>query len=726
MAPPTSPTFWQRRKGVLALLLIAFVLGFAFRGGDTPAPPPDMDGTGTPTSNPTDAHDHGTPAAPTIWTCAMHPQIQLPKPGKCPICGMELIPVTGAGTDEDAPRRLVMSPAAQQLAGIQTTPAVRRAVTTEVRMVGKIAYDETRLGYITTRFPGRIDRLFVDYTGVTVRKGDHMADLYSPELISAQEELFQGLEAQKRMEASELEVMRETAASMVEATRNKLRLWDLTPEQIAEIERRGTVAEHVTIYSPMAGFVIERHATEGMYVQTGTRIYTIARLDLLWVVLEAYESDIAWLRYGQDVEFTTEAYPGETFHGRIAFIDPVLDPKTRTIRVRVNVENAESRLKPDMFVRATVHSLVAAGGQVIEPTLAGKWISPMHPEIVRDGPGICPICGMDLVRPEDIGLMPAMPADQAPLVIPASAPLITGRRAVVYVQAPTADKPTFDGREITLGPRTGDFYIVLGGLQEGEAVVTHGNFKIDSALQIMAKPSMMSPEGGVPQTGHAGHGGATADASMDPATMVMPPSTPTVDREQTRNRALRLALQPVYAQYLAVQDALAQDDFDTASTHYSQLHHELRQIPLGVLQDDERDLWRTPSERLEAVAAQSMKAGDLAEARAAFIPLSTAMIEIERLVGHAGDATYYQAFCPMADEGKGANWLQTTEAIRNPFYGQAMLGCGEIRGTYPAAVMAPMPEPASAPTSQPAGAPSSQPTSQPVEAPTSQPAPDHE
>lgn len=716
----------RRRMTILVIVLAAFAVGYIFRGGPTPDSP---EASGVAASQPTgaDAHaGHGVSAGSdvtgeTIWTCAMHPQIQLPKPGKCPICAMELIPVADAGGDTaDAPRRLVMSPAAQQLAEIQTALVERRFVDAEIRLVGKIAYDETRLGYITTRFPGRIDRLYVDYTGVTVRKGDHLAELYSPELISAQVELFQALKAQTRLRNSDVPIMRETADATVAAARNKLRLWDLTPEQIAEIERRGTTEERTTIYSPMAGIVIHRNATEGMYVDTGSRIYTIARLDRVWVLLEAYESDVAWLRYGQEVEFTTEAYPGETFRGRIAFIDPVLDPKTRTIRVRVNVENAEGRLKPDMFVRATVHSHVAAGGHVIEPGLVGKWIGPMHPEIVQDGPGPCPVCGMDLVRPEEIGLMPAMPPDQAPLVIPASAPLMTGKRAVVYVQVPNAEKPTFDGREIVLGPRTGDYYIVLDGLAEGERVVTQGNFKIDSALQIQAKPSMMSPEGGVPQKGHAGHGdlsgsgGAPADAPVDHSAMAMPASAVTVDRGQMLNRALPSALKPVYVHYLAVQEALAQDKFETASAHYSQLHQELRAIPLDALHNAERDLWRGPSSTLEAAAAHGMKAADLADARAAFLHLSAAMIDIERVVGHAGGATYYEAFCPMADDGKGASWLQTTDAIRNPFYGQAMLECGEIRDTYPAAAVLATPGPASAPASQPASAP------------TSRPSPDHE
>ena len=196
------------------------------------------------------------------------------------------------------------------------------------------------------------------------------------------------------------------------------------------------------------------------------------------------------------------AYPGETFTGRIAFIDPVLNKDTRTVKVRVNVPNEDGRLKPEMFVRAVVQSKVAAGGRVLDAGLVGKWISPMHPEIVKDKPGNCDICGMPLVRAETLGYVTALPSDESkPLVIPVSAAMVTGRRAIVYVEVPKAKEPTFEGREIVLGPRAGAYYLVRNGLKESELVVTNGNFKLDSALQISAKPSMMTPEGG----GGGGH-----------------------------------------------------------------------------------------------------------------------------------------------------------------------------------------------------------------------------
>jgi len=221
----------------------------------------------------------------------------------------------------------------------------------------------------------------------------------------------------------------------------------------------------------------------------------MADLSKLWVKLDAYESDLVWIRYGQEVEIITEAYPGEVFKGRIIFIDPILNDKTRTVKLRVNVDNSHGRLKPQMFVRAIVKSNIAEGGRVMAPEMAGKWICPMHPDIVKDARGPCDICGMDLVTTESLGYVKADAGTQAPLVIPASAPLITGRRAIVYVRVPNAEKPTYEGKEIALGPRASDYYIVESGLTEGETIVTKGSFKIDSALQIQAKPSMMNPEG---------------------------------------------------------------------------------------------------------------------------------------------------------------------------------------------------------------------------------------
>ena len=443
--------------------------------------------------------------AAEVWSCSMHPHIHRDGPGQCPICGMDLIPVKAEMSSEmDTGRQISISASQKALMRIEVVPAERRFPTASLRLVGKVAYDETSLAYITAWIPGRIDRLFVDYTGLTVKEGDHMVELYSPELYSAQEELLQANRGLRELSKSGLGSLRESAKGTVEAARDKLRLWGLTAEQIAQLEKSGKPQENVTIYSPSSGVVIHKEAQEGMYVETGSRIFTIADLSKVWVQLDAYESDLQWLRYGQQAEFTTEAFPGETFVGRIAFIDPVLNPKTRTVKVRVNVDNNDGRLKPHMFVRASVSARLAMSGKVVvDEELAGKWVSPMHPEVLSDKPGICPVCGMELVKTESLGFASESTEGlQPPIVIPASAVLQTGQRAVVYVEDPNAEKPTYIGREVTLGPRAGEDYIVSSGLSDGELVVVSGNFKIDSALQILAKPSMMNPDGGSSASGH--------------------------------------------------------------------------------------------------------------------------------------------------------------------------------------------------------------------------------
>lgn len=506
--------------------------GAAFWLGTTTSPSP------TP-SNSTDAHDHEAEAAkvwtctmhqsvrrsepglcpicnmdlveveasaieePEVWTCTMHQNVRRSEPGLCPICNMDLVKVEASAEGGGSDRRYVMTEAARKLMQIQTAVVERRFAMNEIRMTGKVGYDETTLSYITAWVPGRLDRMYVDFTGVQVNEGDHMVDLYSPELLTAEEELWRAAQMSAKLKSGTQETIRRTATTTLEAARRKLDLWGLTAKQISDIETNGVTSNFVTIFSPKGGTVVERKGQEGEYVNTGTHIYGIADLTHLWVLLDAYESDLMWLHYGQDVVFETEAYPGREFKGQIAFIDPVLDKKTRTVRVRVNVPNPERILKPEMFVRATVRAQVALDGRVMNPELAGKWIGPMHPEIVRDGPGVCPICGMDLKRVEDLGYVPASGANaDKPLVIPATAPLVTGKRAVVYVEVPDQDQPTYEGREVVLGPRAGDSYIVHSGLSEGERVVTNGNFKIDSALQIMAKPSMMSPGGEMEMEGH--------------------------------------------------------------------------------------------------------------------------------------------------------------------------------------------------------------------------------
>ena len=610
-------------------------------------------------------------SAATVWTCSMHPQIKLPKPGKCPICFMDLIPLEDDAGEDDSPRQLKMSKRAAALAEIQTVPVKRQYAERIVRMVGLVDYDETKVANISAWVDGRLDRLYVDYTGVTVRKGDHLVYLYSPNLIVAQRELLQTWKAHNRPDALD----RDLTARTLKSTEEKLRLLGLLDEQIEEIKRRGTTTDHLTIYAPIGGIVIDKHANEGMYVKTGMKIYTIADLSRVWVHLDAYESDIPWVRYGQQVEFTTEAYPGEVFKGRIAFVNPVLDRQTRTVKVRVNVPNPDQKLKPGMFVRARVRSQLAAGGRVFDASLVGKWISPMHPEIVKDGPGKCDICGMDLVPAEELGYIVPKKAPEVPLVIPATAPLITGKRAVVYVRLPDRQQPTFEGREIMLGYRAGDYYIVRHGLNEGELVVTKGNFKIDSALQIKARPSMMSPEGGATATGHD-HGGGdmAARAGHEHAK----PETAKV----TVPSAFRVLLNRAYQSYLAAADALADDDLGAAREALGKIPKAVKAVDATSLDAEARSQWKESADRIIFAAYETLDARKRDDVRRHFGELSGEFVALVKAFGHALQDPVHQHHCPMALDAKGADWLQRDGDTRNPYFGPAMLGCGDRVATY--------------------------------------------
>ncbi len=597
-----------------AAVLAAFGIGFLIRGG----------GGGGEAVPAADTQDHQAEA--TIWTCSMHPQIKLPKPGKCPICFMDLIPLdNGSGDDDLGPRSLVLSEAATALAEIQTAIVVEKAVESRIRLIGEVAYDETRLRTISAWVPGRIDTLFVDFTGTVVAKGDRLVSLYSPELYAAQAELLNAVQAGRELRNSPDELMRRTAENTVASARERLKLWGLTPAQIDRIANEDQARDHLDITSPLGGVVVHKKAMEGMYVKTGSQLYTVADLSRVWVTLRAYEMDLVWLSEGQTVNFTVEALPGQVFSGTIIFVDPVLDKRTRTVEVRIDVDNAAGLLKPGMFVSA-----VAEAG----------------------------------VNGNESGTLP--------VVIPATAPLITGERAVVYVREPDTEKPTFTGRVVVLGPRVGDSYIVKSGLLAGEVVVTRGNFKIDSALQIQARPSMMNPDGGGPTPGH-NHGGQAPRAGDEPATAAAhsgheaPLEAPAAFSEQ---------LGTVLEAYLASQAALAEDDDGGAAQAAVQANEALAAVDMGLLAGDAHMAWMKDLPGLQNALGALAAAPDLEARRTALRPATDTLWPVLERFGYTRDETVRLFHCPMANDSAGANWIQLPETTANPYFGTAMSRCG--------------------------------------------------
>ena len=650
---------WRRGRDALLLLavLLAFVIGYSLAAGG---------------GGPAAAQRAGDAAAserPTLYTCSMHPEVRMPNPDDlCPICGMGLVPVSEAGSDAggsgdaDRPPMLRLSEAALARLRVETTPVTRRWIDHRIAMVGEIAYDETKLSYITAYAPGRLDRLFVDYEGMTVRKGDHLAEIYSPELLVAQRELIEAKRSLDRLAPQAGATAREAARSLANAARERLRLLGMTPEQIETTETAGELDDHVTLFAPTGGVVAELHARRGSYVDEGDRIVTLADLSEVWVQLEAYESDLPWLRYGQDVTFTTEAHGDRAFEGRIVFIAPTLNPQRRTVRVRVNAANPDGRLKPGMFVRAEATASAAASGRVLAPELEGKWVSPMHPEVIRDEPGPCPVCGMDLVRAEELGYSALSKADaDPPLAVPSSAVLRTGERGIVYVETERDGAGrVFEPREVELGPRGEGFFVVLDGLVEGEVVVSRGNFQIDAELQIRGERSMMS---------------ATASASTDA------PTRPMVTGDAGE------ALAALWRRYHALSEALASDDAEAARVAAGKLESTLRIVDQAELPVRVERLWQEQHEAMTQAVARAERTDDIAAMRESFQPISQAIMAVLGGVRVEGVGPLYEAHCPMAFDFAGASWLSPDRAIRNPYFGDEMYTCGTIRETVMPAVV---------------------------------------
>lgn len=400
----------------------------------------------SPSSEKEHIHTTAEVADGQTWTCSMHPQIKMDKPGSCPICGMDLIPLrktgdsSGGVVDEGA---MQMSEEAIALANIQVSPVSRQNPVKEIMLYGVIAPDERSLQSQTAHVGGRIEQLFVDFTGETVRKGETLATIYSPELFTAQQELLQAL----KLQASQ--------PQLVEAAREKLRLWKLTNEQIAQIENSGVAQSIVEIKANTGGIVMSKKVSQGDYVSSGGVLFDIANLSKVWAMFDAYEVDLAFLKVGDKINFTMQAIPGKKFTGNISFIDPILDKITRTVRVRVEMPNPNMELKPEMYATATVTARLQQYNNQI--------------------------------------------------VIPQSAVLWTGKRSIAYVSESGDGTPTFRLREIELGPSLGDSYVVLSGLEDGEEIVTNGVFAIDASAQLEGKRSMMNEQAGKAITGHEGH-----------------------------------------------------------------------------------------------------------------------------------------------------------------------------------------------------------------------------
>lgn len=468
----------------------------------------------------------------TEYTCPMHPEIRQDAPGKCPICGMTLVPMQGGApvkappqqtdaqsTDEryicpmmctdpssepgkcpvcamdlvkatsgagGGERSVSIDSHARRILGIRTATAKAGEVYRTIRTIGEIDYDEEQVATIAAYVDGRLEELFAEYVGVKVAKGDDLAVLYSPQLYSAQSEFLSSRDTPALNALG-------GGARLSEIALDNLKELGMSESQIAELRRTGKAEKRLRIVSPIGGTVIAKHKVEGDYVKTGEPIYRVVDLSIVWLMIELYPSDAAAVRFGQQVEAEIQSLPGEVYTGRVAFIDPMVNEKTRTVAVRVEMTNFDGRLKPGDYATATIRVPAVKRDQVYDPALAGKWISPMHPQIIRNQSGKCPICGMELIPTRELGYVDEPLPDQEVVSVPRSAVLMAGDNSVVYVET---EPGLFELRQVSLGAMTDDSAVILDGISANETVATDGNFLIDSQMQLGGKPSLMDPTRG--------------------------------------------------------------------------------------------------------------------------------------------------------------------------------------------------------------------------------------
>ena len=536
------------------------------------------------------------------WTCSMHPQIRQNEPGACPICGMDLIPLEDEQGDLD-PRAVSMSPTAMQLAQVRTLVVGKGDSHKSIRLTGKVQADERQLFTQTSHIPGRVEKLNVNFTGDYVNRGQVIALVYSPDLVTAQEEL---LEAAK---------IKDKQPSLFEAAKEKLKNWKLSDGQIEKIIFTKKIMNEFPILANASGYVTKKMVNLGDHLKEGQPFYEIANLSKVWVLFDVYESDMQWIKKGDAIDYTIQSVPGKTYTGKISYIDPAIDPKTRVAQARVEVSNSDLKLKPEMF----------ATGQIKSNT----------------------------------------DKDNESLTVPKTAVMWTGKRSVVYVMNKDANGVSFIMREVTLGPELGEEFVIESGLEAGEEIAVNGTFSIDAAAQLAGKPSMMNPTGGVVVTGH-NHGGNTEQMNMK-----------TEVKKISIDKSAKEALQPIYINYLKLKDALVGSNFEKAKSEAKMLKNSIKTVEMTLFKGEAHNEWMKLLGQFNASLEHVDHWANVENVRMSFITLSNTLIELTKVFSPYDHKLYVQ-FCPMADNNNGANWLSEDEEIKNPYFGDAMLTCGNI------------------------------------------------
>ena len=385
-----------------------------------------------------DTHNHQEQAGSPLYTCPMHPFIIQDKPGSCPICGMELIKkLSDAQNVAQTPEQrqqaeklghIALSTTQRVMANVATQAAAVQTISKEISAVGVVQYDQSRQAKVTAWIAGRIDRLHVDTVGAYVARNRPVAEVYSPELLASQQEYLLAVKSREQLKNSPIPSIAQNGEGLVASARQRLMLYGVKESQIAELERAGKPNIRLPIYTPLSGVVTEKLVQQGQYVNVGDALFNIADLSRVWIEVEVYESEFQNIRIGQTVEIASQSFPGKRFSGHVAFIYPFLDPKTRTVRARVEMPNPGLRLKPDMFVNAVIK----------------------------------------------VGLSPA-------IVVPVSAVMDSGKRQVVWIETQAG---VFEPREVKVGQRSDDRIQILSGIKAGDKVAVSGAYLIDSESQL--------------------------------------------------------------------------------------------------------------------------------------------------------------------------------------------------------------------------------------------------
>ncbi len=575
-----------------------------------------------------DGHNHEM-ADGTLWTCSMHPQIQQDKPGLCPICAMDLIPLETGSSDQEGvdPNEVSMTESAAKLAEIQTYIVKSGSPVKSIYLQGKVAEDERNIAKVTARFGGRIEKLEVNFTGQEVVKGQVLASIYSPELLSAQKELLEAAN------------MKESRPGLYKAARSKLLLWDLSKDQISGIEKKGEPSRFFEILSPISGTVTMRHIALGDYVKEGTALFMVVDLSSVWILFDVYESDLPWIKLNDLVNFELRSFPGKKHSARVAFIDPIINPQTRVVKVRLNFSNAKGLLKPEMFVSAVLEARFQnAENQIVIPKTAVLW---------------------------------------------------TGKRSLVYVAVPDREQPSFMMRKIVLGADAGNQYLIEEGLEEGEVIVINGVFKIDAAAQLRGLPSMMNPGGGMKMAGH-NHGNMTEGMETTPTAEHSHDSSHEDDAHKVdsvlQEEIIAFEVDPQFKQqlsdlydiYLPMKDAFVLTNAKKVRKAGKKLIPFLDAVDMQLLESDAHMAWMDQMNAMKSAMDKIMDTKDIEMQRMAFSDFNTGIYQAVKSFGLESDEIYYQ-FCPMAFNDKGAYWLSDEEQIANPYFGDVMLRCGEVK-----------------------------------------------